>query len=129
MGTNADIVIRGFDALTRGDLGALLATLHTDVYWQPLMSRTPGEDAFRGHEGVTEWWRRLHELTPDVESQIDDVVERGDVVYVEGSLGTAAAGVPAQTMAWVVRLRQGKVDRMDVFTDRDEARAAAGLDQ
>ena len=129
MGTNADIVTRGFDALTQGDLDALLATLHEDVYWRPLMSRTPGEDAFRGHDGVTDWWRRIHELTPDVESHVDDIVERGDVVYVEGSLGTAAAGVPAQAMAWVVRLRQGKVDRMDVFTDRDEARQVAGLDQ
>ena len=129
MGTNADIVNRGFDGLTRGDLDALLATLHDDVYWQPLMSRTPGEGAFRGHAGVIEWWRRVHEVTPDVESHVDELVERGDVVYVEGSLGTAAAGVPAQAMAWVVRLRQGKVERMDVFTDRDEARQAAGLDQ
>ena len=32
-------------------------------------------------------------------------------------------------MAWVVRLHDGKVSQMDVFTDRDEARAAAGLDQ
>jgi ketosteroid isomerase-like protein len=127
--TNAEIVRRGFDALTAGDLDALLATLHSDVYWRPLMSRTPGEGAFRGHDGVTEWWRRIHEVTPDVRSDIDEVVERGDLVYVEGGLGTAAAGGRAQTMAWVVRLRQGKVDRMDVFTDRDEARAAAGLDQ
>lgn len=129
MADNAEIVRRGFDALTRSDLDALLATLHEDVYWRPLMSATPGEDAFRGHEGVTEWWRRIHEVTPDVESQIDDVVERGDVVYVEGSLGTAGAGGPVQAMAWVVRLRQGKVERMDVFTDRAEARSAAGLDQ
>jgi ketosteroid isomerase-like protein len=127
--TNADIVRRGFDALTAGDLDALLATLHEDVYWRPLMSRTPGEDAFRGHEGVTEWWRRIHGITPDVRSHIDDLVEQGDFVYVEGGLGTGGADLPAQTMAWVVRLRQGKVERMDVFTDRDEARAAAGLDQ
>ena len=93
------------------------------------MSRTPGEDAFRGHDGVTEWWRRIHEVTPDVEPHIDEVVERGHVVYVEGALGTTGGGMPAQAMAWVVKLRQGKVDRMDVFTDRDKARSAAGLDQ
>jgi ketosteroid isomerase-like protein len=115
--------------MTQGDLDALLATLHEDVYWQPLMSRTPGEDAFRGHEGVTDWWHRMREITPDVQGHIEDLVERGDVVFVDGSLGTVGAGGPVQSMAWVVRLRQGKVERMDVFTDRDEARAAAGLDQ
>ena len=129
MGDNGDIVRRGFEAMTQDDLDALLITLHEDVYWQPLLSRTPGEDAFRGHEGVTDWWHRMREITPDVEGHIDDLIERGDVVYVDGSLGTAGAGGPVQRMSWVVRLRQGKVERMDVFTDPDEARAAAGLDQ
>ena len=129
MTENAEIVRRGFDAVTDDDLDALLDTLHEDVYWRPLMSHTPGEDAFRGHEGVREWWSRIREITPDVESHIDDLVERGDVVYVEGGLGTASAGGLVQNMAWVVRLRQGKVERLDVFTDRAEARAAAGLDQ
>jgi ketosteroid isomerase-like protein len=126
---NAQTVRRGLEAVTRGDLDALLATLHEDVYWRPLMSRTPGEDAFRGHEGVREWWRRIRELTPDVQSHIGEVIERGDLVYVEGGLGTTSTGGPVQTMVWVVRLRQGKVERLDVFTDRGEARAAAGLDQ
>ena len=115
--------------MTEGNLDALLATLHEDVYWQPLMSRAPGEDAFRGHEGVIDWWHRMRKITPDVEGHIDDLIERGDVVYVGGSLGTVGAGGPVQSMAWVVRLRQGKVERMDVFTDPADARAAAGLDQ
>jgi ketosteroid isomerase-like protein len=51
------------------------------------------------------------------------------VVYVEGSLGTASADRPVQQASWVLRLRGGKIERMDVFTDRDEARSAAGLDQ
>jgi ketosteroid isomerase-like protein len=34
-----------------------------------------------------------------------------------------------QQASWVLRLRRGKIERMDVFTDRDEARSAAGLDQ
>jgi ketosteroid isomerase-like protein len=126
---SGEIVRTGFEAVSDGDLDALLATLDQDVYWQPLLSRTPGEDAFRDHEGVTEWWRRIHAITPDVAAQIDDLVERGDVVYVEGSLGTASADRPVQQASWVLRLRGGKIERMDVFTDRDEARSAAGLDQ
>lgn len=129
MAENGEIVRQGFEAVANGDLAALIATVHDDVYWQPLLSRTLGEDAFRGHEGVTEWWRRIHEITPDVVAEIENLVERGDVVYVEGSLGTASAGGLGQPAHWVIVMRGGKIERMDVFTDRDEARSAAGLDQ
>jgi ketosteroid isomerase-like protein len=129
MGDNAETVRRGFAAIAGSDLDSLLGTLHEDVRWRALLSHAPGETTFEGHDGVRRWWHRTREAYPDIEARFGDLIENGDVVYAEGSLGTTGGPEALQRLAWVVRLRDGKVSEMDVFTDRDEARAAAGLDQ
>ena len=128
MGANAEIVKRGFAAIEHKDLDGVLADVHEDVEWRPLLSHAPGEDTFVGHAGIKRWWERAMEIFPNVEAQLEEFIESGDVVYVEGSLGTQS--VPGlQPVAWVFQLRDGKVTRMEIFQDRAEARAVAGLDQ
>ena len=129
MASNTEIVAQGFAAIARGDLEALLTICHEDVEWRPLLAHAVGQETYHGHAGMRQWWAGVQEIFPEVDNRVDDVVEHGDFMYVEGRIGAAGAPGVLQPVAWVIQLRDSKVARMEVFTNRRDARAAARLDQ
>ena len=60
---NVEIVRRGFDAFNRGDLAGVLSGFHPDVvYRDAIHQAVEGEaGALRGHDGIRQWWRDLHD--------------------------------------------------------------------
>jgi ketosteroid isomerase-like protein len=126
----SDIIKRlrkGYDAFNRGDFDAAVAEMHPEVEWQR-PQQAPDTTPLQGADAVRAW------MTPDIfEDQqvvVEEIIENGDKVFVQGTFRVKAAGsgIEISNRGWHVwTLRGGKPVRFDVFQDRSEALAAAGL--
>ena len=88
---------------------------------------------YRGAEGFRRWLASWGEMFgEDWESTVEDAVAAGsDRVLVTGRMKSTGrgSGVPVEQQFWVaMTLREGKVIRSEVHTERDRALAALGLD-
>jgi ketosteroid isomerase-like protein len=127
---NLEVPRRLIEAYSRGDTPSFLDRLHPDVEWIPIMAALEGR-VYRGHEGVLRW---LEELSRDWE-YFDPLYEEyrdlGDRVLIFGRWRARGrvSGVELenQPAAWLYEIKDGKVMRMQTFTDRAEALEAAGL--
>lgn len=88
------------------------------------------EDVYVGIEGLRRQRRRMEEIWEDLRWEPEKFIEAGHVILVWVTLSGIAkqSRTPASAnVAHVFTLRDGKVQRLEVFLDRDEALAAAGL--
>ena len=130
MSRNRDVILAGYEAWNRDDLDAYLETLdpgvkfHTSRIW-------PDFDAvYSGHDGMTEFWRRMHEPWEAFRIDTEHIDERGDCVTTQVRL--RARGVDSgleidMYMAHGLRVRDGLL--VEIFSRRtlEEAREALGI--
>jgi ketosteroid isomerase-like protein len=127
---NVEVVERAFGAFNRRDIPAFLDLLDPDVEWVPVLGVLEGR-VYRGHEDVQRW---VEDLAPDwefFEVYAEELRDLGDRVLIFGhwhARGRASGGESEQPGAWLYEIKGGKVVRMQTFTDRAEALAAAGLE-
>jgi ketosteroid isomerase-like protein len=122
---NVEAVRRGHAAWERGDLEEALAAFDEAVVIRPIIGPT-----WHGREGLLEmaadWTEGLDNWTMAAEEFID----AGDrvVVRVHQTGKGEASGVPITADYWFVyTVDDGKVVRMDMYADRNEALEAARL--
>jgi ketosteroid isomerase-like protein len=128
---NVEIVRRAQDAANRRDVAALSALMAPDCEIVPL--RASVEDiAFRGRNGVAAWFAAQDEAWEVVTARFETVRADRDWVLVFGRLRAQGRSsgthldVPA---AAVWRLAEGLITRLTIYTNRDEALKAVGLDE
>jgi uncharacterized protein len=125
---NIALVREMSDVFNRRDIGALLALLDPDVEWIPIMAMLEGR-VYRGHDGVCEWIEHLSTDWELFETHQEQFREIGDRVLILGHwrARARASGVEleGQPASWLVDIRDGKIVRLQTFTDRQEALAAA----
>lgn len=129
---NVALVRRACEAWLRGDFDAWFATLHPQVEWDTTHFEGWLEKAvYQGRDEVRRFlvddWLASWD---SYEAGIDELVDAGDRVLVlwwQRMLG-GKGGVPvALDSAQVVTVRDGKVTRIENYTDRDKALEAVGL--
>ena len=127
---NVVIVREGFNRfLATREFAADLAT--DDFVWD--MSNFhgwPEQQVYEGPDGAASFFNTWLEAWEDWELEVESLHDGGDkVVALVNQRGTSkAAGMPVEmSFAMVFTLRDGKQSRMDMYSDRDEALAAAGL--
>src|SRR5439155_19077650 len=85
---------------------------------------------YHGHEGVREAWRESLAAFGDVDFDVEELMEAGPRVLArirEREVGRAS-GVPVEATHFAVwTLAGGKVVRLQIFDEREEAVEAAGL--
>jgi ketosteroid isomerase-like protein len=131
---NVDVVRRSCEAWARGDLVAWLETLDPEIVWDSShfegwleTSVFRGRDEVRGFL-VDEWlasWDRY-------EARVEEVTEAGDRVLVlwQQSMVGAGGGVPLVVhTAQVCSVHEGRVTRIDNYTDQAEALKAVRLEE
>jgi ketosteroid isomerase-like protein len=128
---NAEVVERLADAFERGDMEDSLACLDPEIELHPIRARLEGT-SYVGHEG----WRRM---VADWDSDWDGLRleqrtlhEQGNVVVAVGRFIARGrtSGVELDVpIGLVYRLREGKIARVDSFTDPNQALRAAGIEQ
>jgi ketosteroid isomerase-like protein len=125
-----DIVRRSFDAICRRDLPALLELYDDEVTILPLTGTRVESGGYRGHEGAAQYleeieavWEEMRPYAEDLRTSKDTVVAIGGC-RVRGRESGAEANTP---MAWVFRVRDGRIASVRAYASADEALSAAGL--
>ena len=119
--TNTDVVQRGYEALGRGDIPAILDLLTDDVEWiQQGPAFIPFTGTRHGHEGVAEYFSLLDENLEFEQFEPREFVAQGDTVVVLGyerSVAKATGRPLEQEWAHVYTLREGKISTGRFFED------------
>jgi ketosteroid isomerase-like protein len=128
---NAEVVERLADAFERGDMEDSLACLDPEIELHPIRARLEGT-SYVGHEG---WRRMVADWDSDWEGlrlEQRTLHEQGNVVVAVGRFIARGrtSGVELDVpIGLVYRLREGKIARVDSFTDPNQALRAAGIEQ
>jgi ketosteroid isomerase-like protein len=127
---NVEIVRRTMEAWNREDMDELIALSHPEVEFASIFAGMEGR-TYRGYDGLRAYFADMNDTWTEFHRDIEGMKDAGgDQVVVFFHLwGTArASSVPVdEHVTTVFRLREGRVCRMVVYRDRDEALEAAGL--
>jgi ketosteroid isomerase-like protein len=127
-----ELIQQGLDAFNRRDLDAFLALCDPDVEFISYLAQVEGGEPYRGHDGVREWWERLHAVFPDFRLEVEEVRDLGGLGIARWR--THATGVesdaPIEQTVWQVgEYRDGKAIKWRFFGSEEEALEAAGLSE
>jgi ketosteroid isomerase-like protein len=129
---NLAIVREGFERfVASGELAPDLAT--DDFVWD--MSNFhgwPEQQVYEGVDGARDFVSTWLDAWEDWELELEALHDRGDkvVALVRQHGKSKAAGMPVEmSFAQVFTIRDGKQSRMDMYSDRGEALASAGLSE
>jgi ketosteroid isomerase-like protein len=127
---NVEIVRRGFEALDRGGVEAMLESIDPDfeATVPPELSVEP--DTYRGHEGLRRYFAAFEGAMEDVRFEYVDAVDAGDMVVVTMRLLAKGkdTGIEVEQLAhqvWTVR--KGRAVRVEAFAEKADALRAAGV--
>lgn len=127
---NLEVPRRLIEAYARGDIPSFLNELDPDVEWIPIMAVLEGR-VYRGREGVRQWLEDLARDWEYFDPLYEEYRDLGDRVLILGRWRARGrvSGVELenQPAAWVYEIKDGKVMRMQTFTDRAEALEAARI--
>ena len=119
--SNVELARRGYDALKRGDLGAIAAMLDENVKWH--WGDPTADDACRSRSDALAYIRRPQRRGP---GELVDVIDAGDQVVV------ITRGDPENDEALhaqITTFRNGKVIEMVGYPTVETALAAAGIER
>jgi ketosteroid isomerase-like protein len=131
---NVEIVLGAFENTNARDFKAVMDAFTDDVVLalHGKLRGLGGEDAV-GKKAVGEWFGEWFKtFGSDYRFEIEESRDCGDRVFIVAKhLGRGrASGVPVtQRTAYVYGLHEGKVSRVEIWGDRDEALEAAGLSE
>jgi ketosteroid isomerase-like protein len=129
---NVEVVRRMLDAFNRDDVEAVIAAFDARCEInEPLEMPDSPAAGFRGHDGIRQWMGNLRgvakarfeprSFTPNGDRLLCELASRG--------LGRGS-GVPIEwTTFAVMQMRNGKIGRVRVFLDREQALGAVGLSE
>jgi uncharacterized protein len=126
---NVELLRKGYDAYSRGELNEIVAMLdpQVELHEEPDL---PDARIWRGHDGVLAFFTEADSRWRQVGFELDQIVELGEqAAIVTGTLHGigAISGVSVETpFAHLWEGRGGKVVRVRFFFDEEKALAAAG---
>ena len=91
----------------------------------------PDPGPFRGPEGTRRFWDTWKDTFDEFHAEMEEYADAGDAVILmvrmvgRGKDSGVAVDTPSFPMVWTAR--DGRVVRMQMFTSREAALAAAGL--
>lgn len=125
---NLRIVKEGYGDFSRGDIQTLLGKFADDIEWViPGSKNNPLAGTYKGHSRVSEFFKRLSDLTEISKFEPTDFFAQGDKVVVLGreSGWVKSTGRTVQyEWAMAFTLRNGKVVRFREYADTSNIEAA-----
>jgi ketosteroid isomerase-like protein len=128
METSVELVRGIVDALNRGDLDGMLASMHADFEWTPLES-SPVARVYHGHDQVRHYVEDWLATFESLRLELQDPVEVRDrvVAVVHGHGRGRASGLQLDSrfcQVWTVR--DGTAVAMEEYATREQALTALG---
>jgi ketosteroid isomerase-like protein len=104
---------RFYRAFNAQDLPALLATVHPDVVFLPILGPLYSEQVYRGHAGIATWYDEIRARWDAFEARLDELHEAGDLVIGFLTLVAHRDGRPLEAkIAVECGFRAGRIHRM-----------------
>jgi ketosteroid isomerase-like protein len=127
-------VVRGiYDAVDRRDDVTPFEVYAEDIVWDfsnSWRTAVAAKPVYQGHEGVRQSWRESLSVFGEVDLEVEELIDAGERVVAvirERAVGRAS-GVPVETAHLAVwTFADGKVIKLQVFDDRQQALEAARL--
>jgi ketosteroid isomerase-like protein len=135
--SSAELVEQAFRAFARRDVAGVVALTHPKIEFFAATGQIADEEgsnwergAYWGHEGVVKYFEHVGRVWDELEVVPDRFHVVGNRLLVLGRVRHrdregAVSDLPAQ---WVWKVRDGRIVYWCVYTDRDEAFEAAGVD-
>jgi ketosteroid isomerase-like protein len=132
MSKNSELILAGYEAWNRDDLDAYLETLHPEAKLHTSGIWPDFDPVYSGHDGIAEFWRRMHEAWEMFDIDVEQIDQEGDcfTTAIRFRAKGADSGVEVEMrFAHGLRIRDGLL--AEVFSRRtvEEAREALGLGQ
>jgi ketosteroid isomerase-like protein len=126
---NVEVVRRYYAAWNAGGVDAARRFWSDDFEWQDA-PEMPDSGTYRGVEAAAAHFRDLNEVLGTMEVHVDRLLPAGDEVFVllHVHLDAPRGGLPLDGPIFEsVRIEEGKISRIRLFLDEQEALEAAGL--
>ncbi len=131
---NVEVVRRLFEVYERNslDLDAAAEFWHPDIDWRAIEGAPDDIGVFSGHEAMRHYYSQWGETFDGIRARAVELIDAGDqvvaVVEVTGCMKDSEARVEMR-LAIVQTVREGKIIRGREYATREEAIAAAGLQE
>ncbi len=127
-----ELVRKGVESYNARDAEASLASWDPECEWHPFLStEVEGAPAYRGHDGLRQWFRDTDEMFSEVEWRVETVRDLGDDrVLVLGHIharGRTSGAEVSSPIGHLFEFRDGKVLRGWAYASHEQAMQAAGL--
>jgi hypothetical protein len=122
--SSVDLVRRGFEAASRGEVDTIAELLAPDVYWG---SADRGEYGCHDRQQALRWMRTAIARGRRVELLEARELRDGRVLVLLQRSAGAEGEAPPPPHGQIVGLRDGRIAEMLVYPTAEEATAAAGL--
>ena len=122
--SHEETIYAAYEAWSRRDLDALLEVVHPEAEARPILGANIGASVYRGHEGLREWFRDLHQEWETFQTRVTRIDVRGDraVLTIDVHARGRASGVVIDgDLYHLVELRDGMILRLEAFRDKDAA--------
>jgi ketosteroid isomerase-like protein len=129
--TKTDLARQAFDAFNRRDIEEMLRLMDPGIeFYAPTAQMANSGQPYRGHEGIRKYFVDVERVWEELEVMPGEYREVGDHVLAFGRVyGRGEGGYiqdsPAQ---WVLTVRGHVFVQVRVFTNRNAALAAVGLE-
>jgi ketosteroid isomerase-like protein len=124
---NVETVRRAFERWNRGDREIRADEVNPELELHSILLG----GVVRGRDGLQSWFLEIDQQFDEWRAQIDEVREADrDRLLVLGKIhlrGRESKVEFDQPMAWLMNFRDGRLLRMEMFADRQEALEAVGL--
>ena len=126
---NVEVVRRAVAAVNRRDIDAYLACCTDDVQLSTPLTEVTG--VYEGPDGIRRFFADVGDTGPDFQLTIERVEAIGPdrvLAFMRLTATGRASGIPQDARTGnVYDFTGGKIERIRIFGDRDEALVAAGL--
>jgi ketosteroid isomerase-like protein len=113
-----------YEAWSRRDVDALIEVVHPDAEARPILGANIGASVYRGHDGLREWFRDLHQEWETFQTRVTRIEERGDRALLTIDVharGRASGVVIDGELYHLVELRDGLILRLEAYRERGAA--------
>ena len=129
---NVEIVGRGLDAFSRGDLQGIIDDLAPEFEFRPSGRFMDTQRVYRGTAGFVDFWGAFQAAWEEITVSIERMEDLGDRVLTLGTFhgrgGGSGVEVNAEA-AWLHTIKDGLIVHLRSFSTWKEALEAAGLSE
>ena len=128
---NVEVVRETIDAYNRGDWDAALENTAPGFVWDNSAAMGDYRGVYTTPEQIRGVWANAADVWESVRVELDELIPVGEHVaapHTSHMRGRDGIEVQGRT-TWLFTLRHGKIERLCLYQDRQEALEAAGLSE